>query len=442
MKIVHRLSFIALYVLIFNSCSDSNVKPRQGSISFSFSKKVRGIEGGRTGADTTAAAVLISISDSNDNPLIKDQKIPLVGFGSGYVLQNPIQLSVGRDKLKKFIVLNSANQAIYAAPVQGSPLASLVSNPLDINFDVTLNTVANVDVEVLPVLSSDAPSDFGFVTFSFHVVSRPPRLKDILNFDPSGTLSRQTFQYSGNTDIPGISLFYNCTDSAMTKCTFTGHWETVVDSASGKILSLKNFYENGDIERTISWLYNFNGTLKTMTSKAGVATGNGGAREDFYYKDNGQLSYSIWRRTADDIPNFSGYIRQYTYIDGESIGKIDTYYCTVFNGSVTTGEQYLSEEYKYDNHPANALTADLYWWAPFISPIPRKNNITSSKFTSYELVGSAGQVQAQVSDILEITRTYEYNEHGLPSKETVSVPGYNGFTNESDGAVKKYVYTF
>jgi|GEM_PF-5849050 len=439
MKLFSRISLGLVAFLSFYSCKeDLGVKPKDGSISFSYATHDR-IAGGRITTDMTPTSIIVTISDNNDNAIVTDKKISLISFGSSYILNSPIQLPVGPKKLKKFIVLNSSNESIYAAPVRGSQLASLVNNPLDIPFDVTPNATTNVEVEVVPVLSSDDPGDFGLATFSFHIVDRLPRLKEMMIFD-GGVISRETFQYTGNTTIPSSVFFYNCTDSAMQNCLLTDSWETVIDT-TGKIASLKNSSFNV-LDQIQSWTYDADGSLKTFVSKsAQTASGDGGASalEDFYYKSNGQLDYSILRHTSS--ANFNGYIRQYSYGTDGNVSKIETRYCTVFNGNLTIREQYVTEEYLYDNHPTNAmLYNDLYFWAPIFSPLTRKNNITWTRFTSYTLTGPSDHIVAVVDDVVEITRTYEYNSQGLPVKETVSIPGYNGFTYESDGMVKRFTY--
>jgi hypothetical protein len=146
------------------SCDDEPTTKKTGKIEFTFSSTEQ-VSGGRS---KTLQAVLVSISDASGNIVHDRKKIPLIQFGSEY-LSEAISLTTGDFQLTEFIVIDENNAAIYATPVEGSPLAHLVNDPLSIDFRVQKDQTTKVTPQVIKVDGNTGP-DFGYATFSFDIV--------------------------------------------------------------------------------------------------------------------------------------------------------------------------------------------------------------------------------------------------------------------------------
>jgi hypothetical protein len=159
-----------------------------GRISFTFSDS-KVASGGRATGDNLPAFVLLSIETSTGTAVETDKKIDLIAFGNSYVSQN-IELTIGNFKLTKFIILNSDNKAIFATPVAGSSLASLVSKPLPIEFSISADGTTQVIPEVLTITQDNTTSMFGYVEFGFNIIakSNPKRIKTIVEHYYYGAL--------------------------------------------------------------------------------------------------------------------------------------------------------------------------------------------------------------------------------------------------------------
>ncbi|HEU5291814.1 MAG TPA: hypothetical protein VFU05_14290 [Cyclobacteriaceae bacterium] len=182
-----KFSLLALLILMLG-CQEDTINPKKGFINFSFSNNT---EGGRIGDAPAPVAVLISLADANDNVIEQDKRLPLYAFGSGLVSEN-LQLATGNYKLMKFMVLAADNTVIFATPVEGSPLAHLVNDPLPMSFVVTENGTTLVTPQVVPVTSVNTPENFGYVSFGFQVVGPMPRIREVVYYNyQSGAYNKQ-----------------------------------------------------------------------------------------------------------------------------------------------------------------------------------------------------------------------------------------------------------
>ena len=130
--------------------------------------------------------LLVSIYSVDGSVVMEDEIIPLYGFGSGYVSEK-IELKVGEYFLEKFMVIGPYGDVIYAAPLEGSPKAHLVNDPLPIEFMVHPEQVSHVSPEVLLVGNSN-PGEFGYASFSFSVVK--PIVAYVMAVDDNGLTMR------------------------------------------------------------------------------------------------------------------------------------------------------------------------------------------------------------------------------------------------------------
>jgi hypothetical protein len=181
MKLKSVSIIVAITLLILSGCDPKGDSPLQpGQITFSFAKKdADGSTGGRAkDQNSTPRFASYSIRNS-DNSLISD-KIELFEFNGDFV-SIPQQLPLGHYALEMFLILNEANQILYASPAASSPLAYLVEHPLPLEFDIAANAVTNLVPEVLG-LADHTPEEFGYAKFGFEVVEK-------LDFDVTATIA-------------------------------------------------------------------------------------------------------------------------------------------------------------------------------------------------------------------------------------------------------------
>jgi hypothetical protein len=160
--------FIAFVLFGFLSgCHESEQSPTPpiGEVAFSF-KEASIPSGGRKNGENTPA--FASYTLKGPDGVLVNRKIDLYLINDQYITQ-PQQMVTGSYSMEQFLVLNISNSILYATPLENSPLADLVENPLPLSFDVTAEGTSNVVPEVLEVAGQQA-SDFGFTTFGFEVV--------------------------------------------------------------------------------------------------------------------------------------------------------------------------------------------------------------------------------------------------------------------------------
>ena len=127
----HYLTFFLAFILAV-SCDDENDAKKQGQLELSFSE-ITSSSGGRL--KQNIASVLITIEDASGQTVHNRKKISLYAFDGQY-LSEPIALNTGSYSLTEFIVLDENETAIYATPLEGSPLAHLVDDPLPADFTI------------------------------------------------------------------------------------------------------------------------------------------------------------------------------------------------------------------------------------------------------------------------------------------------------------------
>jgi hypothetical protein len=166
----NKLLHFFLFAFLFGGCQKDLEINSTGKIAFELASKKLS-DDGRVSDSIVPSSILITIETSTGVSFLNNKKIFIYPFGSGYISES-IELPIGNYKLTKFIVLNSHDESILAAPVAGSVLAALVSNPLPISFSITGNSSTQVVPEVLPVSSTNDPVQFGYTVFGFNVKKR------------------------------------------------------------------------------------------------------------------------------------------------------------------------------------------------------------------------------------------------------------------------------
>jgi len=117
--------------------------------------------------------VVVSVVNEAGELVLNDEQLELYKFGGHWVTRQ-IKLKEGVYDVTKFLIVDPNGNVLFAAPIEGSPKAYLVNNPLPLPFEIIKDQKTRVVPEVLRVID-DPPEAFGYVTFSYSVVK-------ILNF--------------------------------------------------------------------------------------------------------------------------------------------------------------------------------------------------------------------------------------------------------------------
>ena len=180
-----QIILVLFAVIGFYSCEKKPGTMGKGTAEFSLSSLPE--EDGLSKSDVLpdsafiAYQLMVSIVDVEGNPVVTDTLIPLYVFGTGFMSEN-IELQPGEYKLTKFLVINPAGEVVFASPIEGSPLAYLVRDPLPIIFNIHAEQVTRILPEVLYV-GTHTPDEFGYVTFGMQII-KPLHFWTICVLDP------------------------------------------------------------------------------------------------------------------------------------------------------------------------------------------------------------------------------------------------------------------
>ena len=119
-------------------------------------------------SDILTYHVLLSVINSLGETILDDELIPLYKFGNEFVTER-IEMKTGRYQLSKFMIINPAGEVEFAAPLEGSPRAYLVNDPLPLAFSILPDDITKVVPEVLSV-GSGTPADFGYASFGAQLI--------------------------------------------------------------------------------------------------------------------------------------------------------------------------------------------------------------------------------------------------------------------------------
>ena len=176
MKTLIRLipSILVLSGIIgLSSCEKKNTNDLDKGkleISLNLPDKISSSESG-TKADSSGIVtfhLMISIADIEGNEVICDSLIPLFTFGTDFVSEI-LELRTGGYKLTKFMVINPSGEVVFAAPVEGAPLAYLVNRPLPLTFNIYSDQVTRIIPEVLAI-EDQTPDQFGYANFGMQII--------------------------------------------------------------------------------------------------------------------------------------------------------------------------------------------------------------------------------------------------------------------------------
>jgi hypothetical protein len=128
-----------------------------------------GLSSDTTAPQSTPKQMVVTIHDESGNPVLNGERYDLVKIGEEYYSKS-ILLPTGNYTLEEFMVIDSADQAVYISPKNGSKLADFVEHPLPRSFQVEEDQDKELMVQVVPAWLGSA-SEFGYVSFPFEVVN-------------------------------------------------------------------------------------------------------------------------------------------------------------------------------------------------------------------------------------------------------------------------------
>lgn len=405
---------VIIVFLIIGGCED-DYPIKKGNIQFSFSS-LSG-SGGRMETLTKPVAVLLSIEDNDGNSIEQNKKILLYTFGNGYVSES-LQLATGTYQLAQFMVLDADNKVIYATPVEGSELAQYVNDPLPIEFVVSDDGTTLVTPQVLAVDADNTPENFGYVSFSFEVVSPLPRLTQIKVFEGGLSYATHRLDYTySNNGLDEVKFYYcypdeqNCNTSAWYKFEYypdgriKGRY--LYDAITGNVVETDIYEYEGILTKKINRYYDQYNTSNAV---------------EFFYDQNNKLTHSTLGlgyssensnyRLSEYTHNDDGSITEHVYLDGlnkDGLRFIFTY----------TFDQY--------NTPSLYNTGIAEWVL-----FPVNKNVTS---ITLKEIYQAGDPPPDCST----NQAYQYNALGLPESYVTSNPE-NCYLGFMDGTVVQYFY--
>ncbi|GEM_PF-5144863 len=205
--------------------NDPNAIPSQGVISFGMT----GVNSPNSRTSNHSLTIaLVSVEDELGNTVLDQEELPLISLGKGFTTKE-VQLPYGNYKVTRFVVLNDSDQVVYAAPITGSKLAALVSDPLPVHFEVGVSTTdETVPIEVLEVEPDANPGDFGLIDFPIDFIDL---------FELQVTFKEDDDLVSGTLEM-----------DAYIKGTLV--WNEILTLAGSKKLSLFDHYDSVSFKAT------------------------------------------------------------------------------------------------------------------------------------------------------------------------------------------------
>jgi len=440
---------------------------------------------------------LLSIKNSNGQPVITDRKVTLDNI-QGHYLTDRILLEKGEYKLVKFIVLSASDSAIYAAPKTGTTYASQVAQPLDLSFSVSTAGVTNAAVQVLKVQVADNPDQFGYNNSDFGFISMmtlKAKLKvtvgQVLYDSLPGTIIVTATRNASETWIREMELSqgasqiqvpagydtyrfemrkWNLTDTRTFDKTAVQQGMTINLEASREPLRLieeLTFIENtGGVipESRVEYFYNSQNRLQNIKSYQRSLQVSGlhlTSVYDFIYQ--GGLLDTISRFDAASQP--TGYTA-FTYEDGRISAianqSYDQFTGAAFHYSQSGGQDIIKGDYIFQNGGSmnyemrfrngnkvyeQALSSTMggesgvYEYDTNINPKHQLgfHDMYFTNSSRNNLAGVQKGYGGAIPQVIPYKYEYVYNTEGYPSEAYIS---YKGYTSQQHLYRIKKVYKY
>ncbi|MEI9920443.1 MAG: hypothetical protein WDO14_16860 [Bacteroidota bacterium] len=150
-----------LAVMAIVSCSqDDTPVDSTGSLSFVVSGS-----GPNWGADLIPEKLVVSVEDANSKTIFDNKVLTLTSSNNGYITET-LKFDGGEYRITKFLVI-SGSTAAYATPRSGAEKASLVDQPLPLDFTVVSSKSNAVTPKIVGISPQDVPKNFGYGDFGY-----------------------------------------------------------------------------------------------------------------------------------------------------------------------------------------------------------------------------------------------------------------------------------
>ena len=167
MKTKYWLLCFTLLAAFVSGCGDEQQPVKPGNVRFTINPTADA--GGRISASLPEGASLyVSIQEAGGGDVYTLEHVTLLKLGEAYISE-PLALPPGNYELTDFLVVNAANEVVYATPKEGSDMAGWVDDPLPMAFGVSDNAITGLSVQVVST-SAYPPAAFGYLTFQVGIV--------------------------------------------------------------------------------------------------------------------------------------------------------------------------------------------------------------------------------------------------------------------------------
>lgn len=166
----------------------------------------------------TDLTAYVTANNSKNEPIYTNKKV-IVTFEQKYRTAK-LTLPKGNYLLTGLLIKRGDTAVVFASPINGSPKAALVQNPLNRVVNLDEKVEKEILAEVLPVGKTDAPQSFGYPQGSFgnipgegesekdkQIFIRPIiKIGDLVYDSIPVQLILRSFDVQGNMDYRAISL--------------------------------------------------------------------------------------------------------------------------------------------------------------------------------------------------------------------------------------------
>lgn len=160
---------VVMAMLLWQGCNKTE-ENLTGSIDFGMNPLVEETLKSLSSGHHDVVAALVTIRNENGELVYDKEYLEFYMFGDAFVTKS-LKLEVGKYWLKEFLLLNEEGEVTWATPLEGSPLAPLVDDPLPIEFRVIEDETTHVHPQVVRI-GNHNPDDFGYVNFNVSFVER------------------------------------------------------------------------------------------------------------------------------------------------------------------------------------------------------------------------------------------------------------------------------
>lgn len=174
-KNVFLLFTVIISIVLFNACNKDEVTEmvsNKGELVFSLnllksSSDLPELKSSNT--KESAVAIAITIKNSLGITVMEKEEVKLLKIGEDFITKSVV-LPAGNYQLTEFLVFDVNRKVIYAAPIEGTAYAHIVSNPLPINFDVLNDKIVKLVPEVISTSGLISIEDIGYAAFDLNIV--------------------------------------------------------------------------------------------------------------------------------------------------------------------------------------------------------------------------------------------------------------------------------